>query len=99
MKAIGYICITVFIAVYSSILNGWALSKLWLWFIVSTFDIRALSIPQAIGLSLVIAYLAHQHSSTEKKEEYWKQLLELFKLATFKPLFALAFGAIVKLWL
>lgn len=38
-------------------LRGWVLAKLWLWLIVPTFGLRALSVWQAIGLSVVVAVL------------------------------------------
>lgn len=43
--------------VYGAMMNGWALSKLWSWFIVSTFALPALTIPAAIGVALVVNYL------------------------------------------
>lgn len=37
------------------LLNAWALTLLWAWFVVPTFDVPALTIPVALGLSLIIA--------------------------------------------
>ena len=99
MKAIGYISTTIILMVYASILNGWALSKLWSWFIVTTFGMPVLSIPAAIGFAMVVTYLTHQMSDKESKDEYWQTLVKGAIAATIKPLFALLFGAIVKAWL
>lgn len=38
-------------------LRGWVLAKLWLWLIVPTFGLRALSVWQAIGLSVIVGVL------------------------------------------
>lgn len=99
MKVIGYITTTAILMVYAAMLNGWALAKLWSWFIVGTFGLPALSIPAAIGLSMVVSYLTHQMSDKKNEDAYWKILVKGWVAATIKPIFALLFGAIVKLWL
>lgn len=99
MKAIGYLFVTILIVVYATILNGWALAKLWSWFIVKTFELPPLSIPAAIGLSIVVGYLTHQLDTKENKDEYWKTLVKGLALATAKPIFTLLFGWIVQLWI
>ena len=35
--------------VAASLMNGWALSLLWKWFVVSVFEVPSLSLVQAIG--------------------------------------------------
>jgi putative Mn2+ efflux pump MntP len=99
MKIIGYISTTIILMVYAAMLNGWALAKLWSWFIVQTFNLPVLSIPAAIGLSMVVGYLTHQMSDKKNEDEYWETLVKGGVAATVKPIFALLFGAIVKLWL
>ena len=46
--------------VMSSIINGFVLTKLWAWFVVTTFELPQLSIPTAIGISMVVRYLTYQ---------------------------------------
>ena len=99
MKIIGYIATTIILMVYVSMINGWALAKLWSWFMVQTFDLPVLSIPEAIGLSLVVSYLTHQTSANKTEEKYWEILVRGGVTTTAKAIFALLFGAIVKLWL
>lgn len=99
MKAIGYICCSVILAVYAVLLNGWAFAKLWAWFMVSTFSLPVLSIPQAIGLSLMISYATYQLQEKKEDEDSGALLIKTFFIATFKPLFAIGFGAIVKSFL
>lgn len=99
MKIIGYITLTVGLLVYSALLNGWALSKLWVWFIASTFGLPILTLPQAIGFAMVVSYLTFKHDSKDAEKPYWKLMLEQFGYTTFKPLISLGIGAIVKLWM
>jgi hypothetical protein len=102
MKIIGYIVSTIAIATYSALMGGWALSTLWSWFIVKTFDAPPLGIASAIGLSLVVHYMTiHPKPKTEEEAErkYWEDLLFAAVVATFKPLVTLSIGAIVKLWM
>lgn len=99
MKTIGYISSTIILLVYGTTINGWALAKLWSWFMESTFGLPAISIPAAIGLSLVVSYLTHQTGKSEPGKEYWEVLVEGTVAATLKPVFALLFGAVVRMWL
>jgi hypothetical protein len=100
MKIIGYITATIFLLIYGALMNGWALSKLWLWFIVPTFDLPPISIPAAIGMAIVVGYMSKTIKPTKPGEKtYGEALLEDFGVSTFKPLFALLIGSIVRLYL
>jgi hypothetical protein len=50
----GLLAFSVCLAVIGSILNGWALSVPWGWFVVPTFNLPDLGIVHAFGLSMVI---------------------------------------------
>jgi hypothetical protein len=100
MKAIGYIFTTVFVIAFSCVVNGYALAKLWAWFVVPTFAVPLLTIPAAIGLAMVVSYLTHNPDLSKKEEKpYWETLLTGFIWAILKPSIALLFGSIVKLWM
>lgn len=100
MKIIGYIAITIIVGVFSTIVSGWALAKLWAWFIVRTFDLPPLSIPAAIGFALVINYLTEHPTANKKDDRAWSEvLLYAVVLAIFRPAFALGIGLIVKAWI
>lgn len=45
---------------------GFVLTKLWSWFIVTTFSLPELGMPTAIGVALVIGFLTHQSQKTEE---------------------------------
>ncbi len=99
MKAIGYIAVTFVMAVYSVIIHGWALSKLWAWFIVPTFALPYLSITAAIGIGMVVGFMAKEVKPTQEKRDFGTVLIEGFLLVTFKVGFFLLFGAVVKSWM
>lgn len=97
MKIIGYIATTIILMGYSAVMNGWALVKLWSWFIVPVFSAPVLTMISAIGLSLVVQYFTVTSPSNKKTETtYGETLLLGFLWSTIKPLFALAFGALIK---
>lgn len=98
MKNIGYIVVTLVSAIVNTIYGGYALSVLWQWFISRTFGITQLSIPAAIGLSLIISYLTHQtlpEDSNDKNKTYGEKLFKGIIIGILKPSFALFFGWIV----
>lgn len=95
MKVFGWIVAVVGTMVLSSILNGYALSVLWRWFIVETFGLPLLTIPTAIGVALVVSYLTVHLSNEEDKRSATEKLFSGIAWAITKPLFALAIGWVV----
>ena len=84
-----------------TILNGFALSKLWSWFIVETFGIIPIGIAQAIGISLIIGYITYQFIDT-KPDDSKNNNEKLFTQAGItiaRPLGVLLFGFIVHLFI
>jgi hypothetical protein len=60
--------ISVLLAV-GALLNGWALTLLWSWFVVPTFpDLPVLSLGQAIGLGMIISFLTYQYIDARAKQ-------------------------------
>ena len=74
------------------ILRGWALSTLWGWFAVPIFHLPALSIPQAIGVSIVVSLLTYQRIPEGAKDKKWDPIAH----SVLVPLFAVWVGWIVK---
>ena len=52
----------------AAVLNGWVLSIIWKWFFVPTLHLPSLSIPQAIGIALVVSFLTKQDIDCKKEE-------------------------------
>lgn len=51
----------------SAFLNGLALKTLWDWFIVRYFGIKALTIPEALGLALIVSYTTYHYSGKDER--------------------------------
>lgn len=79
------------------ILRGFVLCKLWSWFIVYQFSLPELTIPIALGISLLIAMLTHQYQTN--KEEKERGIMHLVSLTIIAPLFFLACGWIISLFI
>ncbi len=74
------------------ILKGFVLKVLWGWFIVP-LGVIAITIPNALGLSVIIAFLIHTIPSKKIKLE------EIMTYSIGISLFALLFGFIVQLFM
>ena len=58
------------LVVYGAIANGFVLVRLWEWFVIPTFEWASpLTLPYAIGLSLVIGYLTYHGTSTKSQRQ------------------------------
>ena len=88
------LCLLLFIPL--AMLNGWAISTLWGWFIVPVFHLSLLTMKQAIGFGLVISYLTSTpaHAATQKKEtkDQFTNTLIIIVYNITKPLLAVAVG-------
>lgn len=67
-------CLGVLIAlplvmVYGYFVNGFVLSKLWSWFVVTTFGMEPLTIVQALGVSIVIGFLTSKPVQDDDKNK------------------------------
>lgn len=73
------------------LLNGWALFKLWGWFIVP-FGLPPLSIPWAIGVAIVVGFLTtHSIPKGQKEDDISLALVVMF----VRPLISVFIGWIV----
>jgi hypothetical protein len=55
LQALAYLFGAVILLIGGSLLRGWVLTKIWLWFAVPVLGVRPLSIVSAIGLSLLVS--------------------------------------------
>jgi len=81
--------------VMSSIINGFVLTKLWAWFMVPAFGLPQLSIPIAIGVSMVVKYLTYQKPPESKDENNVNKIGEALGFVIFYPLITLFIGWVV----
>jgi hypothetical protein len=102
MKVLGYVFATISVMVIGVTLSGFVLSILWSWFISPSFNVDDISVPVAIGISMIVSYMTYQDDSksdTNKSKEYSEILTEYAGKSLGRPLFALLFGWIVTLFI
>lgn len=51
--------------------TGYVLSIMWAWFVTPTFGVPVLSVPIAIGVTMVAGMLTKQHVPSDKDESKW----------------------------
>ncbi len=96
MAALIATCISFLALVPLSMWRGFVLIKLWAWFVIPLFALPVLSLPAAMGISLVVGYLTHQaHKELSDKPDYTQLLATEISNGIVIPLFALAIGAII----
>ena len=79
-----------------AILQGWVMSVLWRWFIAPTFGLREISIPAAIGISLLMGVVRPPHTP---RNMTWDSLGRGISNSVYFPLALLLLGLIVRLWM
>lgn len=81
----------------SWLLRGYVLSVLWRWFMVPTLGLPVLSVPQAIGIALVVGMLTHQnYHYPEKEDEKTSTKVTRFLEPFLAPFATLLVGWIVR---
>ena len=80
--------------IVSSVLNGLVLVKLWSWFIVPTFALPVLSVPVAIGISILVKYLTLQKMPKDDNAGAAK-IGEAYGFAIAYPILTLFIGWLV----
>lgn len=101
MKYIGYAASFVVFSFLSAVWNGYVLSVLWAWFIISLFpSAPALGIASAIGISVTIGFLTQKDiPESDDKKSTTERIITAFLYGFMRPLFALIAGAIVRMFL
>jgi len=98
MTAIKIIVVLLMIPI-SVLLDGWALTILWDWFIAGLFELPVLTLGAAIGVSLVVKYLTYQRDdnagSGNDDDDSNSKMVKVIIYAICKPFLALLFGYIV----
>ncbi len=95
LGCIGMVLVIVLMVVIGSLMNGWALSILWKWFVIPIFTLPSLSIIQAIGVSMVVGILT-SHSSTIDSSKEWTEIINTYiGRAIVYPIMVVGIGWIV----
>ena len=92
----GLLAFSVCLAVIGSILNGWALSVPWGWFVVPTFNLPDLGIVHAFGLSMVInLFFVPPYSDSEYKKKISDSVVRALGYVVLSPFISVSPGWIV----
>lgn len=86
------------IFVVGILLHGVAIQYIWKWFITDIFDVAELSLRQALGLGLVVGYLAKGNQTNkdeEKSDSVGEAILKGIIQVIATPSFVLLFGYII----
>ena len=89
----------IILMVLSAIFSGYALSVLWSWFIVPTFGLPAISIPVAIGISIIVGYMSRSVTEKDEDESFGDIMTKGIITAITKPAMALLIGYVVHLFM
>jgi len=100
VRIVGWISTVLFTFVVIVALRGWVLTKLWGWFVVTTFGLAQISIPQAIGLSLLVIFFQREQKTEKTGADWFKsEFAGVCWRGIAGPLACLGFGWIYSLFL
>lgn len=93
MKVFQGILIYVALLIFGAVLDGWILSTLWNWFVVSFFHLAQLPVYYAMGFVLIVLLfrkeLIYEMKPSKFSGLYW---LKLLLSITLNPILALCIG-------
>jgi hypothetical protein len=84
-----YIASLILVLPIGVLLQGAVLAIAWDWFVVSTFEITTITIPQAMGISIVGSMIAGASPNSDSDKDGIEIFLEGLMKATVIPLFYL----------
>lgn len=80
-------------------LNGFVVSVLWGWFVVTKFELPPLTIPEAIAMVIVARTIACPPNKSNKVQDWEEWLSDFIAYSIAGPLMILAIAWIVRLFI
>ena len=99
MENFGKFMTVVLAMLISPIINGFVITKLWLWFIVPTFEANPLRVVEAIGLMFLINYIKAKQDKESDKYKFWERLVTNMIYLILMAGFALLSGWIIQMFM
>lgn len=96
VKFLSFMIVTT-VFIVAVIINGWALSVLWGWFVSPLFHLPPLSIPYAIGICLIVNHLTKQTPKENNDKKDTNERIADIIAILINPLISVLFGWIVYL--
>jgi ACR3 family arsenite efflux pump ArsB len=79
----------------ASLMNGWAISVLWNWFMMPYLHFPALNVLPAMGVALTVGMMTKTPNVATEKQEWYERLIGVF----IGPLVAIGLGWLLRLFL
>jgi len=99
MENFGKFMTIVLAMIISPIINGFVFSKLWIWFIVPTFQMQHLRVVEAIGIIFLINFVHARKDKDVDKDKFWENLATSMIFVVLMAGFTLLFGWVITLFL
>lgn len=97
-SCVGWVVAWVSTTVVAVLMDGWALSTIWNWFIPPIFHLVTLTMMQSVGVAMVFSLFARTNKLNTSKEENKSSLekwIEATIVAIFTPLLSVAIAWVV----
>lgn len=79
METFGKAIYGTLLIIVIMLLGGLTFSILWNWFMVPIFDLKSLTVPEAIGLITMLNYLKYQKNKDQSENQTNSTIYELTK--------------------
>jgi len=99
MKFLGYVFATLATLAYTTILGGFTIQALWMWFVVPVFEVPSLSVAAAAGLSLAVASIMPLSNSPYDEKDLGEVLTFALVAVSIKSAMLLAVGWVVRMFI
>ncbi len=76
METIKQVIAVIFGTLLAIGLSGFLFGKLWLWFIVPTFNLEPLRFIEAVGICLVVEFLTMKYELNKPVDDFWEDLIK-----------------------
>jgi len=100
MSCLGMILATISLMVIGMVMNGWALSTIWNWFVPPIFGLTTLTFGKAIGIGMVAklftgTYNFSKSNNDTKNKTFTDVFAEGLSVSILTPLLTVGFAWIV----
>lgn len=98
-SCVGWVVAYLGLTVISVIVDGWALSKIWNWFIPPIFNLPFLTLMQSVGVAMVLQLFTRTNKTAKDKDETdftgWQRFLYVGISNTITPVLSVGIAWIV----
>lgn len=99
MKYFGKFTAVLMVVFISIIINSFVVTKLWIWFIVPTFDVNPLRMVEAIGLMFLVIFVTTKQSNEDNENTLSQQLSTRMIYRVTLSAIVLLFGWITQMFM